>query len=79
MYKKHITFVVCHDKHKIIPDMRNIALVCIVTLFVGCEKEEIDNPKRIYGLSYPSFNPVQSTEPDSIVKLDISTGQYRSL
>lgn len=59
--------------------MRNIALVCIITLFIGCEKEEIDNPKKTYGLSYPSFNPVQSTEPDSIVELDISTGQYRSV
>lgn len=60
--------------------MRKAALICIATLFIGCEKEEIDNLKKgIYGLSYPSFNLSQSTEPDSIVELNISTGQYQSI
>ena len=59
--------------------MKNIFLICLIILTLGCEKEDYINPRKIYGLSYPFFHPMQSLEPDSIIEFDISTGNYKPI
>ncbi|MDD5183668.1 MAG: hypothetical protein PHS84_00220 [Paludibacter sp.] len=59
--------------------MKNYILIITIIFFISCNNEEIKNPQKIYGLSYPSFNLVYYTEPDSIVEFDISNGKHKSL